>query len=215
MIHNNLLLCTIVLLSGINSIVAQTNRVHAVAAPLKMNVFYIGIDNPLDIAVAGVPVTDISARLTGAGNLIKLADGHYNARPSEPGLCRIVVSVKNKDVDTLDFRAKYMPAPTASIGGVIKSGVCNVGLLRAQAGIVARYDGFDYDVRYKINSFSVTCNRGSISNKLSTTGPLFTPEMKNMFGQLKKGDVVIVDDVIAVCPDSMPRRLQAIIITML
>jgi hypothetical protein len=40
-----------------------------VVSPTKMNVFYIGVDNPVDVSVPGVPPSKVSPFLSGGGSI--------------------------------------------------------------------------------------------------------------------------------------------------
>lgn len=60
------------------SVSSQGNRVISIS-PDMMNVLYIGVDNPLTIAVAGVDVKNINVRINN-GSIIKVSPGKYIAR---------------------------------------------------------------------------------------------------------------------------------------
>ncbi|MFN0034840.1 MAG: M56 family metallopeptidase, partial [Saprospiraceae bacterium] len=62
-----------------------TDRPNTVAMEaVKMNVLYIGVDNPLRVAVSGVPANELQVQLIGKGSMTG-SDGNYNVRVVEPG----------------------------------------------------------------------------------------------------------------------------------
>ena len=88
-----------------NKITDLDNGTLAIAAD-KMNIFYIGVDNPITVAASGVSSKNLS--LTSDGATIKATeDGHYSIACSQPG--RIDLTVTNKSTGktkTVNFRVK-------------------------------------------------------------------------------------------------------------
>ena len=101
---------------------------YMVAAPSaavaldKMNVFYIGVPNPISVSAGGVAPSELS--VSGSGG-IKLAPkggaGKYEVTATTPGSVTISVSAKTKDgmkpQGTFKFRVKKIPDPVAKVGG--------------------------------------------------------------------------------------------------
>jgi hypothetical protein len=54
-------------------------------AATKMNVFYIGVDNPIDVSVAGVPPENVTIEVTNARK--KRVRNSYIVNPRRPGNC--------------------------------------------------------------------------------------------------------------------------------
>lgn len=81
----------------------------AVAAD-KMNVFYVGVDNPLSLSAAGVPSTKIKVAATGA-DLTKVSNGKYIVKPKKIGTSMITVSGGGLDPATFEYRVKRIPDP--------------------------------------------------------------------------------------------------------
>ena len=66
-------------------------------SPSKMNVFYIGVPNPVDISVAGSAPNDITASITGAAGSIKpLGQGKFEVNLTGGVECDVNLSVKTK-----------------------------------------------------------------------------------------------------------------------
>ena len=55
-------------------------------SPTKMNVFYIGVDNPVDISAAGTNSNTLRASMSGAGGgtIRKVSDGRFVVNVSKP-----------------------------------------------------------------------------------------------------------------------------------
>jgi hypothetical protein len=48
----------------------------------KMNVFYIGVDNPVEVSAAGVPSAQIKVSMDG-GDISRNGDGTYNVNVNQ------------------------------------------------------------------------------------------------------------------------------------
>ena len=57
----------------------------------KMNVFYLGVDNPFSVSAAGVPSKDVQVTSQGV-RLEKIKNGKYNVKPIRTGVVNITVS---------------------------------------------------------------------------------------------------------------------------
>jgi len=191
-------------------IVAEPN---VVVSPTKMNVFYVGVDNPVSISAPGFSSDKIRATMTN-GKLIQRGDD-YIAKPQVVGREAKVKVEANFDGEwrplrTVDFRVKPIPDPVAKIadksGGKIKK-----NLLMAQQGVDAVMDNFDFDLEFKITGFTVsTIQKGFTVDEVSRTDT-FTPEQIKMFRNLRRNNKVYIEDIRAVGPDGVTRNLPAIV----
>ncbi len=186
-------------------LVAQS---QAVVSPTKMNVLYIGVDNPLDISVPGYPTSSVSASIS-SGSLTG-GNGKYVGRVNSTGNVKINVSVRteagSKGVGSVPFRAKRIPDPKVMLGN--SSGpIIKAGQLRALPGLVAIADNFPFDVNFVVRGFEVTYKKRSSNNLIIKTNPgkIFTSEVKNIFSTARPGDRVWFDDIKVKAPDGTTR----------
>ncbi|MBP6731339.1 MAG: hypothetical protein KA149_04730 [Chitinophagales bacterium] len=191
------------------------NDAGVVVAPVKMNILYIGIDNPVDIAVPGVMRQDVSAKVIGAGIIEKGEDNHYNIKVNSPGKCLVAVMVKGKEVSRTEFRVKRIPPPTATVGGKLIGGRINAQVLAVQLGLVAILENFDFQANFIIKSFSMKYSSGDLLQSFNAQGPFFTKEMKETIKKAKKADGVTFDEIIIIGPDTQPRKIAGITFTII
>ena len=93
-----------------------------VVSPDKMNVFYIGPDNPVSISVPGVASENIRATIKGPGNRIsKTSNGKYTVKlkTGTPKNVKVNVSAvmpngETRSMGSMPFVAKKLPQPIAS-----------------------------------------------------------------------------------------------------
>ena len=99
-------------------------------SPLKMNVFYIGVENPVAITAAGVNSNDIKVSMGGAGGAsISKGGGNYvvkATRPTKKGeFAKINISAPGLN-ESRDFRVKRIPDPVPKLsksrGGAMSAG---------------------------------------------------------------------------------------------
>src|SRR5690606_19981548 len=164
---------------------------NLVVSPTKMNVFYRGVDNPVDISVAGYSAKDVRPTATN-GALSKAKDG-YIMRPGKEAEATIRAVATNADGTTkntpgLEFRVKNVPNPTPYFAGksVNDENVKKAELTAAQ-GVIAKMENFEFDLKFDITEFKVTMIVGGVPIEKVTKGPRVSSDMKEMFQKAKPG----------------------------
>lgn len=122
----------------------------------KMNVFYIGVDNPISVAAAGVSSNDVGVSISGAGGSMTGGKSNYVVKVSSQGEAIIKVTDKKagKTLGEFKFRAKKIPDPVAKIGGK-PGGAFGTGAMAAQQGIIPELENFDFEARCEIQSYTL------------------------------------------------------------
>ncbi|HKK89226.1 MAG TPA: GldM family protein, partial [Saprospiraceae bacterium] len=118
----------------------------------KMNVFYIGVNNPFEVSVAGASSNEVNVSATGAGAKISGSGGDYSATVSTPGDVKVNVTAPGLQ-KAFNIRAKRIPDPVATLGGTNKGGKIGNGTFKAQRGLIAVLESFDFDARCDIQGF--------------------------------------------------------------
>ncbi len=190
-----------------------------VVSPMKMNVLYIGVENPMKISVPGVGQGDVSASLAGAGNLNKNTDGTYTATVTAVGKCQINVSAKIEgkvqSMGSEEFRIKRIPDPVPMTSGKLRGGNVQSGTMKAQSGVLALLENFDFDARFNVVSFQMVYSSKGEIFKAESPGPGFTPQMKGFIDRAKPKDIIFIDEIKVVGPDKQPRKLGQIAFTII
>src|SRR5690606_37362328 len=68
----------------------QVARPSAVVSPDKMNVFYIGVANPISISAPGIPKENL--RVSISGGSISGSAGTYSVKVTNPGKATVTVA---------------------------------------------------------------------------------------------------------------------------
>src|SRR6185436_4803894 len=141
----------------------------------KMNVLYIGVDNPMQI-VSRRSLKNFSLEL--AGGTLTAAKDYYIARVTTPGSAELTLREGNTIVASKTYRVKRVPDPVAMVGGS-KGGPIAKEILAASPGIIVQMENFDFDLFFRITSFKMTlvC-RGRDPIELDSNSNLLTPLMK-------------------------------------
>lgn len=185
-------------------------------SPTKMNLFYIGVPNPVTIVAAGVKREDM--KVTVSNGDIKIINGEYVVYPKVAGKKSIVnitavVGGKLQNIGNMEFRVKRVPDPVATVGGS-NSGVISKAVLSAQKGISAELKDFEFDMKFKISSFNISSIKGSFIVEESSNSTYFTAKQKQLIKSLSSGSKVYIDKIIAKGEDGTVRKLPAISLTL-
>lgn len=188
----------------------QVGTPNAVISATKMNVLYVGVDNPVTATVSGVPNESVSVRMDN-GTITKDGAGGYIVRPERAGEnATITVSASvngvQKTMGTMVFRVKEVPDPVAKIGDK-KGGSIDKATLAAQIALQAELEYFDFDMKFTIVEFKVSgLVDGFLQEKASSSARL-TDEQKALINRLGKNSKVYFEDIKAQAPDGSIREL--------
>lgn len=180
--------------------------------PMKMNVFYLGVDNPVKITASGLPPEKVFATSTN-GTITRQKDGTWVVKPRTIGNNMIEVigelDGKKSSLGYDEFRVKNVPDPVAKVNNS-KGGMIDKNVLLAQFGVIADMENFDFDLEFKVTEFTVAAVVRGFTKEVPTKGNKFTDEQKELIRALNKGNSMYIQDVRAVGPDGTVRRLNTI-----
>jgi gliding motility-associated protein GldM len=149
----------------------------------KMNVLYIGVDNPVTVAASGIGDEGVGFSITGGGGTYtKLGGGKYTVRVNTPtNECWINVTVNGKLAGKQVFRVRNIPKPVAQVGPYESGANVPAGAFKAQAGVAAFAPNFPFDLTYKVTSFTISADddNGYIIDACCSKQSLGRPGNKN------------------------------------
>ena len=179
----------------------------------KMNVFYIGVENPVSVSAAGVPTHTLKVSAAGGGIQLKAGTkGSYTATVSTPGETKITVSGEGLKATSFPFRVKRIPDPMARLSKK-SGGTMGNGEFKAQGGVGAFLDNFDFDAVCKIQGYTLTfvAKRQDPVDSVNQ-GARYNEKSKRLVGQAKPGDIFYFDNVKARCPgDPAGRKINSMV----
>lgn len=180
----------------------------------KMNVLYIGVENPVSIVVRGVPEDSVVISTENV-SLKKYSNDLYIARATTPGEATIAVSGGDMGTKTFRYRVKAIPDPRPRLGGKHPSRSMRNGEFKAQGGISAVLDNFDFDVKCDVLGYSMTyIARHSDPITVENTGGRFNSHTAELIYKARPGDRYFFDNIKLKCPgDAGARMLEPLIFT--
>ena len=187
----------------------------------KMNVVYIGVPNPVTITAAGYTADKLVASIS-SGAIVPdpaAGQGHYTVTQTANGVAEVTVMGKDAKgamnmVGKFPFRVKRIPDPVAKIGGK-QGGDMQATVIKAQTGVSAILDGFDFDCPFRISKYDCFYIARRQDAKVSTDNksPLFSDQIKGWVNTCKPGDIFIFKNMYARGCDNTPRQLADLTIT--
>lgn len=172
----------------------------------KMNVLYMGVENPLSIVAAGVPSGDVRITVDGI-NLTRGNNGKYIATAKQTGIAKITVSGGGLEPTTFKYRVKSIPDPVMKLGGRHKGGNIRLGEFKAQLGIIALLENFDFEARCKVDEFEIVrIPKGGDAIRTTNSGGRFGNRAKQIIQGARRGDLFYFGDIKVKCPGDRVRR---------
>ncbi|MBC7862420.1 MAG: hypothetical protein IAF38_05550, partial [Bacteroidia bacterium] len=193
---------------------------YMVAAPSAaisadaMNVFYIGVDNPVSVSAAGFAPSELSVGGSGGGiQLQPKGAGKFNVRVSTAGDATISVSAKTKDGSkpqgSQKFRVKRIPTPYPTVAGKKSGEKVSKAEITNASYIIAKLDGFDFAANFQVISWEFTGSIGGQTKICQGNGGAVTSELKGILSKATPGSRIFFD-VKAKGPDGVLQTLPTL-----
>jgi len=173
-------------------------------SPSKMNVFYVGVDNPVDISVPGGPEKIIpnisSGKIRPEGKNWIVYDLPKGVRDATINV-NAVFSGKTKSMGATTFRLKPVPDPIAKVGGKNEGPIAKSILLASPYVYAEMPVGFDFDLKFTVTSFTFVTNVGGDVSTTKTQGNRLTPDIVKMIQNAKKNTRIWFEEINVKGPD--------------
>ncbi|MFN0215370.1 MAG: GldM family protein [Saprospiraceae bacterium] len=216
------LLCSSII-SG--SIAAQNpDRVPELSITLlKMQVLYVGVDNPVQISCIEIPRDSLNLFIE-KGTVTKIGRGIYNVNVNSPG--EVILTCSSLQYGkfhsfkrVLHCRAKRLPDPLPALGAKYTlSDTIETGLFKSQTEVRLMFPSLDFDAKcdmleYKITQIgSKNTNAEMFTHTVINTGVSFSQEALALINKGKSGDIFIFSDIKGRCPgDVKSRKLNSLV----
>lgn len=177
----------------------------------KMNVFYIGVDNPVEVSVAGVPSNQVKVSMAGAGggSIKPNSDGTYTVnvtRPTKVGeYAKINLTAPGFNASK-DFRVKRIPDPVPKLSKS-RGGAMTSGEFKAQGGIIPALESFDFDAKCNIVGFQVVrVPRRADPEIAINKGGSYVSDSQRIIAKATAGDRFFFDNIKCKCPGDIAAR---------
>jgi len=177
---------------------------NSVVAAEKMNVLYIGIDNPIAVSVPGVSNDKVKFNISGGGGVLKAnpaaGSGHYFANVTTVGPCTLTVAAelagKMQQMGSFPYRVKKVPAPVATISDKYRGGQIDKNILGAGV-LVPKLDDFPFELYYVTLEFKMIILQKGNFLEYETKGARLSEQMVNAIRKTRTGDKVFFENISA------------------
>jgi hypothetical protein len=171
----------------------------------KENVFYVGVDNPMKIVVQGSPLGQVKVSASEGLKLTKTGDETYNVTCTIPSNdASLMVSVGENEYK-FPYRVKRIPSPKILLGAKYDSRTMGNGDFKAQLGLAAVFENFNYDAKYEIVSYKIArIRKRQDPVEILNVGERFTRKTIELVNAAMPGDVYYFDDIKVNGPGDSP-----------
>lgn len=197
-----------------SNLFAQTENLAVVSAD-KMNVLYVGIDNPVSIAVQGI--TGDKIKISISNGTITGNNGKYIVKVNEGYESIIEVSAEIKpgeikNIGSYAFRIKRIPLPSASMGIYCNNNLYlnKEDLLKNPQVTVSSNVPFDFEFHVLSYKFTYKMDGDLISK--AVIGNKFSTEIIDAINKMEAGSKIFIEEIKAVGPDGTVRMLSSFMI---
>lgn len=173
----------------------------------KMNVFYIGVENPVEVSAAGVPSAQVKVSMDN-GNISKNSDGSYNVTVSGPPGREAIIRVSAPGVTySKAYRIKRIPDPVPTLGPRERGGNIGNGTFKGLGGLVPTLEGFDFDAKCNIGGFTlVRIAKRQDAEFGPNQGAKIAGKAADLQNKAVPGDKYIFQDIKCKCPGDPAER---------
>lgn len=192
----------------------------ATVSPTAMNVFYIGLDNPVRISVPGISDNKVRVMMDN-GTIKSKANGEYIVNVTEQGRSTIKVMAemdgKIKLMDEFVFRNKLVPPPYALVAGKEKlgSGRINKSEIEAYPYVLAKLEDFIFEgVQYTVTSFRFSADVSGLLQEAKIDGNKLNEKALRIIKYSRKNTRIFFDNIEAKGPDGRIINLPDVILTL-
>jgi gliding motility-associated protein GldM len=181
----------------------------------KMNVVYIGVENPMTISGGSVGREKVHVSFASPGASISNTGGdHYIAKATTPGMSKIIINAAGKNFE-FPIRVKNLPLPGGFIGSK-KGGAISSAEFKAIGGLIARLEDSDFEAPFKVISYKLGAIGGSISQytEAGNEGNRWSGSAASIVQRSTPGTNIFFDQIRVVGPDGKQREIQPMVFSL-
>ncbi len=185
----------------------------ATVTPDKMNVLYREVPNPITVSGGSVGLEKVNVTMTN-GTLSKTGSGKYDIMAGNGNEAIITLAIEGKGTP-FKFRVKDIPNPLAMVG-TKNGGAIATAEFKAQGGLRAVLENFDFDAKFLIKSYKLGGQGRGIGEYIeaNNSGAPWTGPAAAIVQKAQPGAAIYFDDIRAVGPTGKERKLSSIYFTL-
>jgi len=176
----------------------------------KMNVMYVGVDNPLTISGGSVGAEKVRVAFPG-GSISRAGGDHWIAKPTSPGLSEIQVIAEGKPFK-FPMRIKLLPNPAGFVGAS-KGGRISSAAFKAQGGLIARLEDSEFEAPFRVVGYTLAASGGAFPNyqQAVNEGNRWVGGAKAIVDKATPGTTIFFDEIRVIGPDGKTRQITPMV----
>lgn len=173
----------------------QSSKSSAVVSPTKMNVLYVGVENPLNISVPGIPADKLTAKISKGS--ISGNNGTYYAKVTTTDNVTVDVYANidgtSKKMGEMTFRVKRIPKPIPIVLGKGSSRMPRSRFLAAPS-IDLDMNDFVFEVPFKVVEYTymIAVDGEILGNSKTVKSNILAADIKDFVRNVKAGKKIMV-----------------------
>ncbi len=164
----------------------------------EMNLAYIGLENPLNVAISGVDQEDV---------IVKTSEGCSYANGKlkvtrKARLCKVHAGYLDQGdtvwVDSTIFRVRRLPMPRAQLGAIPNDGQPKgkAAIMTQQKLLISMGAGFAYNFSYSVTAYNlIVVYKDAPPEMHSASSSRLTGAMRTSIQKIKPGDKLIFEGI--------------------
>jgi hypothetical protein len=172
----------------------------------QYNLLYVGVVNPVDIAVSGIPSDKI--KIISDNGIVTGENGHYFFRPDKLASCNISIIYNDKIIGRRSIRVKTMNAPLiVTIAGKTGGEIEKDKLLEA-GELKAEFNPADIFVPANVVAFRIISVVDGYVKDLKKTGNALNTDMIDFIKKLPSGSPLFIEGIKVLSGDGVTRDVD-------
>lgn len=180
----------------------------------KMNVLYIGVDNPLTISGGSTGSERVKVSFPN-GTITKVSGDRYIAKPAgNPALSKIIVNADGKNYE-FPMRVKSLPNPAGFVGAK-KGGAIGAAEFKAIGALIAKLEDSDFEAPFRVVSYKLAAIGGGITTYTEAVneGNRWNGSAAAIVQRATPGTNIFFDNIRVVGPDGKNREIQPMVFSL-
>jgi hypothetical protein len=191
----------------------QINIINRSLFDSSLNLVYLGVEN--NLVLKGF--TPGNSKLTFSatnGTITDNSDGLYLLTPAKQGECIVSFYNRGQKIISKIFRVYILKDLTVRLAS-IKDSFATVNEIIANPFLVVESPGTFYKTNCHITAFQLSMDGPGFedTNPYQISGHIIPSNVLNRIKKLRKGDMMLFDELRCVCNDSRVRKLKPFTIT--
>ncbi|HMH24773.1 MAG TPA: GldM family protein [Puia sp.] len=177
----------------------------------KMNVLYVGEENPLIVSGGSVGREKVHVSFSGGAPVENTGGDKYIIKPTTPGDAKIIVNANGK-LNEFPMRVKFLPNPAGFVG-TSKGGSMSASEFKANGGLLAHLENSDFISPFLVVSYKLSAIGGNIPQAQQATndGPRWNGRAADIVTRCSPGTNVFFDEIHVKGRDGRDRTLPPMV----